>query len=106
MDVIIVTPGGIAEAQRIRRTLDLVRQSLQRTVVLPTDIGLNDPEQLNLSVFFSGRLRTLRPLLPAPGGIFPDPTFGGIAPDLTQRDIEEYITEKFWEEFLTWLGRE
>ena len=105
-DVIVVTPGGIADAQRIRRTLDLVRQSLQRTVVLPTDIGLNDPERLNLSVFFSGRLRTLRPLLPAPGGIFPDPTFGGIAPDLTQRDIEEYITEKFWEEFLTWLGRE
>ena len=48
------------------QVLDLVRQSLQGTVVLPTDIGLNDPERLNLSVLFSGRLRTLRPFIQAP----------------------------------------
>ena len=101
-DVLVITPGDVADAQTIKRVLDLVRQSLQGTVVLPTDIGLNDPERLNLSVFFSGRLRALRPLLLAPGGTFSDPTFGGIAPDFTQQDIEDYIPENF----LTWLGGE
>ncbi len=97
--LVITTLGDISDAQRIMRTLDLVRQSLHETVVLPTDIGLNDPERLDLSVFFSGRLRELRPLLLAPGGTFSDPTFGGIAPDFTQQDIENYIPENF----LTWL---
>ena len=91
-DLLVITPGDISDAQRLKRTLDSVRQSLYGTVVLPTDIGLNDPERLNLSVFFSGRLGALRSLVPAPDGSFPDPTFGGMAPDLTQQDIEEYIS--------------
>ena len=89
-DVLVITPGDLSDARRIWETLYLVRQSLQGPVVLPTYIGLNDPERLNLSVFFSGRLKTLRPLLPAPDGSLPDPTFGGIAPDFTQHDIEKY----------------
>ena len=101
-DVLVITPGDVADAQRTKRVLDLVRQSLRETVVLPTDIGLNDSERLNLNVFFSGRLRALRPLLLAPGGTFSDPTFGGIAPDFTQQDIEDYLPENF----LTWLGGE
>ena len=99
-DVLVVTPGDVADAQTIKRVLDLVRQSLRETVVLPTDIGLNDSERLNLSILFSGRIGALRPLLLAPGGTFSDPTFGGIAPDFTQQDIEDYIPENF----LTWLG--
>ena len=99
-DVIVVTPGGVAEAQTIKRILDLVRQSLGETVVLPTDIGLDDSERLNLSVLFSGRIGALRPLLLAPGGTFSDPTFGGIAPDFTQQDIDAYTPENF----LMWLG--
>ena len=101
-DLLVITPGDIAEAERIKRTLDFVRQSLYGTVVLPTDIGLNDPERLNLSLFFSGRLGALRSFVPDPDGIFPDPTFGGMAPDLTQQDIEAYLPE----EVLTWLRRE
>ena len=101
-DVLVITPGDVADAQRTKRVLDLVRQSLRETTVLPTDIGLNDSERLNLNVFFSGRLRALRPLLLAPGGTFSDPTFGGIAPDFTQQDIEDYLPENF----LTWLGGE
>ena len=100
-DLLVITPGDISDAQRLRRTLDFVRQSLYGTVVLPTDIGLDDPERLNLSLFFSGRLGALRSLVPTPDGSFPDPTFGGVAPDLTQQDIEE-----FTEQFLTWLRRE
>ncbi len=99
-DVIVVTPGGVAEAQTIKRVLDLVRQSLGETVVLPTDIGLDNSERLNLNVFFSGRIGALRPLLLAPGGTFSDPTFGGIAPDFTQQDIGEYTPENL----LIWLG--
>ncbi len=101
-DLLVITPGDISDAERIKRTLDFVRQSLYGTVVLPTDIGLNDPERLNLSLFFSGRLGALRSLVPDPDGIFPDPTFGGMALDLTQQDIEEYLPE----EVLTWLRRE
>ena len=101
-DLLVITPGDISDAERLKRTLDLVRQSLYGTVVLPTDIGLNDPERLNLNLFFSGRLGALRSLVPDPDGIFPDPTFGGISPDLTQQDIEAYIPE----EVLTWLRRE
>ncbi len=89
-DVFVITPGDLSDARRVWETLYLVRQSLQGTVVLPTYIGLNDPERLNLSIFFSGRLKTFRPLLPAPDISFPDPTFGGIAPDFTQQDIEQY----------------
>ena len=99
-DVLVITPGDVADAQTIKRVLDLVRRSLRETVVLPTDIGLNDSERLNLSVLFSGRIGALRPLLLAPGGTFSDPTFGGIAPDFTQQDIEAYIPENF----LTWIG--
>ena len=101
-DVLVITPGDVADAQTIKRVLDLVRQSLRETTVLPTDIGLDDPERLNLSVLFSGRIGALRPLLLAPGGTFSDPTFGGMAPDFTQQDIEAYIPENF----LTWLGLE
>ena len=99
-DVLVITPGDVADAQTIKRVLDLVRQSLGETTVLPTDIGLDDPERLNLSVLFSGRIGALQPLLLAPGGTFSDPTFGGIAPDFTQQDIEAYTPENF----LTWLG--
>ena len=99
-DVLVITPGDVADAQTIKRVLDLVRQSLGETVVLPTDIGLDDPERLNLNILFSGRIGALRPLLLAPGGTFSDPTFGGIAPDFTQQDIEAYTPENF----LTWLG--
>ncbi len=98
-DVLVITPGDVAEAQTIKQVLDLVRQSLRGTVVLPAGIGLNDPERLNLSVFFSGRIRALRPLLLAPRGVFSDSTFGGIAPDFTQQDIERYVPENF----LVWL---
>ena len=101
-DVLVITPGDVADAQRTKRILDLVRQSLGETVVLPTDIGLDDPERLNLNILFSGRIGALRPLLLAPGGTFSDPTFGGIAPDFTQQDIEAYTPENF----LTWLGGE
>jgi len=101
-DLLVIALGDISDAERLKRTLDLVRQSLYGTVVLPTDIGLNDPERLNLSLFFSGRLGTLRSLVPDPDGIFPDPTFSGMALDLTQQDIEEYLPEKV----LTWLRRE
>ena len=101
-DLLVITPGDISDAERIKRTLDFVRQSLYGTVVLPTDIGLNEPERLNLSLFFSGRLGALRSLVPDPDGIFPDPTFGGMALDLTQQDIEAYLPE----EILTWLRRE
>ena len=101
-DVLVITPGDVADAQRTKRVLDLVRQSLRETVVLPTDIGLNDSERLNLSVLFLGRIGALQPLLLAPGGTFSDPTFGGIAPDFTQQDIEAYTPENF----LTWLGGE
>ena len=68
--------------------------------MLPTDIGLDDPERLNLSVLFSGGIGALRPLLLAPGGTFADPTFGGIAPDFTQKDIGAYSPENW----LAWLG--
>ena len=98
-DVLVITPGDVADAQRTKRILDLVRQSLGETVVLPTDIGLNDSERLNLNILFSGRIGALRPLLLAPGGSFSDPTFGGIAPDFTQQDIEAYSPENV----LTWL---
>ena len=101
-DLLVITPGDIADAERLERTLDFVRQSLYGTVVLPTDIGLNEPERLNLSLFFSGRLGALRSLVPDPDGIFPDPTFGGMALDFTQQDIEAYLPE----EVLTWLRRE
>ena len=101
-DLLVITPEDISDAQRLKRTLDFVGQSLYGTVVLPTDIGLNDPERLNLNLFFSGRLGALRSLVPAPDGSFPDPTFGGMAPDLTQQDIEEYLPEKV----LMWLRRE
>ena len=101
-DVLVITPGDVADAQRTKRVLDLVRQSLGETTVLPTDIGLDDAERLNLNSLFSGRIGALRPLLLAPGGTFSDPTFGGIAPDFTQQDIEAYIPENF----LTWLGGE
>lgn len=99
-DVLVITPGDVADAQRTKRVLDLVRQSLRETVVLPTDIGLNDSERLNLNILSSGRIGALRPLLLAPGGTFSDPTFGGIAPDFTQQDIGEYTPENW----LTWLG--
>ena len=99
-DVLVITPGDVADAQRTKRVLDLVRQSLGETTVLPTDIGLDDAERLNLNSLFSGRIGALRPLLLAPGGTFSDPTFGGIAPDFTQQDIEAYTPENL----LTWLG--
>ena len=97
--MLVITPGDVADAQTIKRVLDLVRQSLRGTTVLPTDIGLDDPERLNLNILFSGRLGALRPLLLAPGGTFADPTLGGMAPDFTQQDIEAYTPENF----LTWL---
>ena len=99
-DVLVITPGDVADAQRTKRVLDLVRQSLGETTVLPTDIGLDDPERLNLNLLFSGRIGALRPLLLAPGGTFSDPTFGGMAPDFTQQDIEAYTPGNL----LTWLG--
>ena len=45
-------------------TLESVRQSLQERVTLPTDLGFDDPERLDLSLLFSGRFRTLRPFIP------------------------------------------
>lgn len=93
-DVLIIVPQDRPHAERTRRALDLLRQSLQGQVVLPVDLGIPASERVDLSIFFSGRLGSLRPFLPAfdaQGGFnvaqFPDPTFGGSAPDLTQQDI-------------------
>jgi len=93
-DLLVVIPQDRAGAERTRQVLNLVRQSLQSQVVLPTDVGLPAPERLNLSLFFSGKFGTLRPVLPAFDAHgefdlqrFPDPTFGGTAADLTQQDI-------------------
>ncbi len=63
-DVLVVLPQDASDVQLIKSTLDLVRQSLQTVVTLPTAIGLNAPERLNLSVLFSGSLGTLRPFIP------------------------------------------
>jgi hypothetical protein len=97
-DLLIITSGDIPEAQRIMRTLDLVHQSLQTQVTLPTDLGLKHSERLNLNLFFSAQFATLRPFLPAfdnNGDFdlekFPDPTFGGTAPDLTQQELKDIV---------------
>jgi hypothetical protein len=94
-DLLVITPGDRDGAQRTLRVLDLVRQSLQGVVDIPTDVGLRHPERLDLSLFFSGRFQSLRPFLPAfrPDGFFdnkfPHPSFGGTALDLTQEDIDD-----------------
>jgi len=97
-DLLMVTPQDRTDAQHIKQALDLVRQSLNTQVLLPTDIGLPAPERLNLSLFFSSSFNTLRPFLPAFDdqgnfnfGGFPDPTFGGTTPDLTQEDINLFL---------------
>jgi hypothetical protein len=94
-DLLVITSGDNEGAQRTTRLLDLVRQSLQGVVDIPTDVGLQHPERLDLSLFFGGRFQSLRPYLPAftPDGFFshtfPHPSFGGTALDLTQRDIDD-----------------
>lgn len=97
-DVLVILPQDRAGAGRAQQIFNLLRQSLQRQIVLPTDVGLPAPERLDLSLLFSGRFPTLRPFLPAftergtfDDQRFPDPTFGGIAPDLTQQDINKAL---------------
>ena len=63
-DVLVIMPEDLPDAEVTKDTLDLVRQSLQGVVELPTDIGLDEPERLNLSLFFSGNFGTLRPFIP------------------------------------------
>lgn len=63
-DVLAILPEDTLDAERTRDTLDLVRQSLQGTVTLPTDIGFDEPQRLDLSLFFSGSFGTLRPFIP------------------------------------------
>jgi hypothetical protein len=109
-DLLIIAPVDREGAQRLVGILNRVRESLQGRVVLGTDLGLTEPARLDLSPFFSGRLTSLRPFLPAfdrDGNFdlqrFPDSTFGGIAPDLTQRDIDRAIPQI--RRFLRSLGR-
>jgi hypothetical protein len=99
-DLLVIPAASRQGAEHLRLVLQRVRQSLDREVVLGSDVGLEPPERLNLSLFFSGRLADLRLLLPAfdaqgdfDGGRFPDPTFGGVAPDVTQADINRVIAE-------------
>ncbi|MBI3799012.1 MAG: hypothetical protein HY268_18865 [Deltaproteobacteria bacterium] len=108
-DLLVITPGDSATAQRTKQILDLLRQSLQGQVTFPTSVGLPAPERLNLSPLFSAQFTTLRPLLPELDGAgnfdlhhFPDPTFAGMAPDVTQDDIDnalETLTAFFWSLF-------
>ena len=63
-DVIEVLPEDVSDARLVQDTLESVRQSLRGRVTLPTDLGLDDPERLNLSLLFSGRFGTLRPFIP------------------------------------------
>jgi len=95
-DLLIIAPNDRDTAQALVGTLNSVRESLHGRVVLGTDRG--QPARLDLSLFFSGRLTSLRPLLPTfdrDGNFdlqhFPDSTFGGTAPDLTQGDIDRAI---------------
>jgi hypothetical protein len=97
-DVLVIEPKGRDSATRAVQILDLVRQSLQGQVVLTTDLGLPQPQRLNLSKLFSGQFTTLRSFLPAftaDGQFdetqFPDPTFGGTAPDLTQLQLSQIL---------------
>lgn len=97
-DLLVIAPKNRDDATRAVRILDLVRQSLQGQVLLTTDLGLPEPQRLNLSKLFSGQFTTLRSFLPAftaDGQFdvthFPDPTFGGTAPDLTQLQISQIL---------------
>ena len=63
-DVIEVLPEDVSDARLVQDTLESVRQSLRRRVTLPTDLGFDDPERLDLSLLFSGRFRTLRSFIP------------------------------------------
>jgi hypothetical protein len=97
-DVLVILPQDRVGAERTQQIFNLLRQSLQTQIVLPTDVGLPEPERVDLSLFFSGGFTTLRPFLPAftdrgtfDEQRFPDPTFGGIAPDLTQQDLTKAL---------------
>ncbi|MCE2485858.1 MAG: hypothetical protein J4F42_10140 [Desulfurellaceae bacterium] len=63
-DVIEVLPEDVSDARLVQDTLESVRQSLRGRVTLPTDLGFDDPERLDLSLLFSGRFRTLRSFIP------------------------------------------
>lgn len=109
-DLLVIAPDDREGAQRTVQILDLVRQSLQGEVVLPTDVGLSQPARLNLALLFSGQFTTLRPFLPAFNALgefdltqFPHPTFGGVAPDLTQEAINRAIPEI--SRFFRYFGR-
>lgn len=52
-----------SDTRLIRDTVKSVRQSLTRSVSLPTEL-LAEPERLNLSLLFPGRFGTLRPFVP------------------------------------------
>ena len=63
-DVIEVLPEDVSDARLVQDTLESVRQSLREIVTLPTDLGFDDPERLDLSLLFSGRFGTLQPFIP------------------------------------------
>lgn len=62
-DLVVILPQGVSDTRLIRDTVKSVRQSLTRSVSLPTEL-LAEPERLNLSLLFSGRFGTLRPFVP------------------------------------------
>jgi hypothetical protein len=93
-DLLVIAPQDRDGAERAITVLDLVRQSLQGL----TDVGLEQPFRLDLSMLFSAHFSSLREFLPAFDSSghfdfahFPDPTFGGTAPDLTQLDISRAL---------------
>jgi hypothetical protein len=107
-DILVIDADGENDARKARLMLTLAQDALSHAVSLPIDVvtgdidfmdtGLREHERLNLDQLFSGRLTTLRPLLPpftAEGdfesGPFPDPTFGGIVPDMTQSKIDHFL---------------
>ncbi len=98
-DVVVISAVNRAGAQRTLHVLDLIRQSVQGVVAISTDIGVQRPERLNLSLLLGGQFQSLRPFLPsftADGSFaqtFPDPSFGGTAPDLTQDEIQYAVKQ-------------
>ena len=96
-DILVIVPGDNARADQLRQLADLLRQSLDGEVVLPTEFGVTQPERLNLNPLFSAAIPSLRGFVafddesvPDPYR-FPDPTFGGIAADLTQQEINKIV---------------